>query len=441
MNPPNFPKPTPLIHASTRLLAVLLTLLGAAALSLHAQQSTDQPAPTVDLPQITKLKKNYLAALGKLRSEVSLLKTFPIRQEIARIEEGYDEPKPTATGKLAELRKKYETAYAEIKAASLAPKRALPDRPDPPTRITTGSNDKWPTSTAVENEFEVVVVTEDPDNRQFVYQTPHFQFECDAKLRTTVVREFGRIFEATLHALNQLPLGLELAPPAEDHFKTRLFVERDSYFEAGGPPGSAGVFISRGGTGVVLIPLASLGVKKVGKGFSLTSDDAQHTLVHEITHQCMWEWNRRMKTWYVEGIAEYMAAAPYANGRFKFTRPGRAMRDYLKSYKGVWYEAYTMFGTGTMLAMNSAQWGAGGIRSYASASIMAQYFHHADGEGDGAHIRAYLAALKAGTPEPQARATHLLRGRTLEELEKQITRAWRREDLKLEFAANTTSAN
>ena len=90
--------------------------------------------------------------------------------------------------------------------------------------------------------------------------------------------------------------------------------------------------------------------------------------------------------------------------------------------------------------MNSAQWGAGGIRSYASASIMAQFYHHWDGEGDGRHMRAYLAALKAGTPEPKARETHLLRGRTIEELEKEIARSWRRADLKLEFAPNRAAS-
>lgn len=67
----------------------------------------------------------------------------------------------------------------------------------------------------------------------------------------------------------------------------------------------------------MLVPLKSLGVKKVGKDYTVDPGDKDyHVLSHEITHQVM-EHAVKQASWYIEGSAEYVANTEYTGGRFK----------------------------------------------------------------------------------------------------------------------------
>jgi len=295
----------------------------------------------------------------------------------------------------------------------------------------------WPNSTSVFTDFRIETIREDYEKEIYVYATPHFQFKSDAKLNPTVIRQFSEIFEATYNALEQLPLGLDLKPKEKGRFKTQLFSSFRRYFLAGGPPGSAGAYSPN--LDLIIVPLESLGVKRSGKKFVKTDakDQDNGTLIHEITHQVMRKWLGTLPIWYTEGIADYMAAAPYRNGIFSFGSPSRAVRDQLKSRYGIW-GSFAMPKPANMFSISRKRWSqeltsGRGTANYASAGMLATYFHHKDGNGDASGIRAYIQAIGTGTHEPAARQEHLLRGRSEKQFQEDFSKFWKRQSLRLSY--------
>ncbi len=376
--------------------------------------------------RLGELRATYLAARGEIESE-----------RAAAVEE----LDGTFIGLLEDL--KAETT-GEDRAAVESRIKALGGGADEAAKpggaadfVPPGAAEDWPTSVAVDDDFEVEEVKADAEAGEYIYRTPHFEFHVDARLSITLVRDFSRIFEATFTAINALPLGLDCQPPQDGYFLTELFVDEADYYAAGGPPGSAGVFTWRGDSGKIMIPLENLGVKVVGKGFSIDYDAENTTLIHEISHQVMIEWLQVLPVWFTEGMADYMAAAPYRKGRFTFTAPMRAMRDYLKATRGVWDKGYQMKSLAELMSISSSEWlsalGGGSIRNYASADMAVMFFMHEDGDGKTAGVRNYLAAVRSGMAEPEASEKFLVRGRTFPEIQDAMAKAWRGEGIKLEF--------
>lgn len=304
----------------------------------------------------------------------------------------------------------------------------------------------WPKSTGLEEAPKAIVVMEDAAAKNYVYRTSNFEFRCDSRLGADVVREFGRIFEGTLEVNKQLPLLLKPKPEeGRELFVAQLFTNQDDYFKAGAIPGSAGVYM--GGKQSIFVPIQSLGVKIVGKRVALEPQADNTTLIHEITHQMMNHWLGRLPTWYVEGSAEYVAAQKYRMGHFSLTNPGGNVRKYLNDHKGVWDKKFTMWHVHHLMQIDSNAWagalGSGptiAMRNYASATILAYYFYHVDGKGDAANIIAWLRAIESGTPHMEAAAKHLIRGRKLSDIEKEIARAMQKEGLVIEFTGDAAPA-
>lgn len=300
----------------------------------------------------------------------------------------------------------------------------------------------WPKSTGLEEAPKATVVKEDAAAKEYIYRTANFEFRCDSRLGADVVREFGRIFEGTLEINNQLPLDLKPKPEeGRELFVAQLFTNKDDYFKAGAIPGSAGVYM--GGKQSIFVPIQSLGVKIVGKRLALEPQAENTTLIHEITHQMMNHWLGRLPIWFVEGSAEYVAAQKYHMGRFSLTNPGANVRKYLNDHKGVWDKKFTMWHIYQLMHIDSAAWsgaiggGTGNaMRNYASATILAYYFYHVDGKGDAANIIAWLRAIESGTPQEEAAEKHLIRGRKLADIEKEIAHAMQKDGLALDFAGD-----
>lgn len=309
-----------------------------------------------------------------------------------------------------------------------APSGDLPDPENLP------QPDEWPTSVKVGTSIEVNE-TEDSEEGAWIFETEHFQFHSNAQLGKNVSSEFARLFEAVYAALDQTPLPL-LNPEAEGLRVVRLFETNDQYITAGGLKGSAGCFI--GQSKEVLVPLDSLGVKRVGKRFSIESREENQTLIHEIVHQLTWHWP--LGQWWTEGIAEFFAGATYSPGKIKFTSHGNSLREYLKEKKGVVDDEYTARNLMGILSISNEEWNnqvAGkspdGIRNYATAAILFYYFCHMDAEKNSGPMLAHLQAVKAGMDPAESVKTYLIRGREPDELAKDVAKAWRKHSLKLSF--------
>ena len=137
-----------------------------------------------------------------------------------------------------------------------------------------------------------------------------------------MVKKFATLFEATREYCRMLPIATLKAhvPGAQFRNKILLFESKASYVRNGGPPSSAGVFISRGrqGNGIVMVPLESLGLKKVGSGYMYDYKGENKVLPHELVHQLTdREYYRSgARGWFSEGLAEYVAVTPYRSGKF-----------------------------------------------------------------------------------------------------------------------------
>lgn len=276
----------------------------------------------------------------------------------------------------------------------------------------------------------------------FIYRTPHFEFHAPDRLSASVVREFSRIFEATFQFIDQMPIGLAPAPSSNGFYPTTLYMNRDDYMADGGMQGSGGMMSwrRRGGemSSIIKVPLPNLGVEYTGTRFIVDHKKRSTTLTHEIAHQVMMRWLMTpMPTWLSEGIAEVVSCQDYDNGRFKLNSMDRAIVEDVTRGQG---RDFTMVDAEKLMNITSKEWadelagGQGGI-NYRSSNVLAYYFLRLDGEGDAAHLVEFLKELpgirREGLAELQEK--HLMRGRSYEQLEKDIATAWRSEGLKIEF--------
>jgi hypothetical protein len=296
----------------------------------------------------------------------------------------------------------------------------------------------WPALVSVDIDQTIEVIKEDEAAKEYIYASPRYEFICDVKLNTSVVKRFSLLFEATNQVCRELPLGM-VKPFRKERHKIHLFETREAYIAKGGPPESAGVYISRGGEGDILVPLTSLGVKKVGSNYSVDYDKENTTLSHEITHQLTDAeyYAAGSRGWFTEGLAEYIANSGYRSGKFDIDDLGK-----LKAR----VTAYGEDGNGgralgeEIIAPDLQQFFtqdydsflANAQLSYGLAALIVYYYFHMDGDKDAANIKAFLKALKEEKTPPQL-FEPLLAGRTWEEMEAAITQGWRSRGVRITF--------
>lgn len=297
---------------------------------------------------------------------------------------------------------------------------------------------EWPKLVSADIQQDIEVIKEDEASGEYVYASDHYEFICDVNLNTSVVKRFSLLFEATNQFIRELPIGM-VKPFREERHKIHLFETRDSYFSAGGPQGSAGVYISRGGEGDILVPLTSLGVKKVGSSFSVDYKEENTTLSHEITHQITDKeyYALGSRGWFTEGLAEYVAQSGYRSGKFNvddlqklkdhvtaYGEDGRGGRALGEEFNAPDLEGFMTMEYDSFLANPQLNYGLGALVVY--------YFFHMDGEKDAANVKNFLKGLKEGKKIPEMHEP-LLAGRSWEELEEDIHRAWRSRGVRINF--------
>lgn len=303
-------------------------------------------------------------------------------------------------------------------------------------------DDPWPALVSIDLDIEIIIAEEDEETKRYVYQSPNYEFVCDVKLSKSVVKKFATLFEATREYCRLLPIATMRAHVPGAQFRNRilLFEHKSDYVKNGGPPSSAGVFMPRGKNGkdVVMVPLKSLGVKKVGSGYMYDHKGSNKVLPHELTHQLTdYEYySVGAMGWFSEGLAEYVAVTPYRSGKFmvrsnlsaikayatehgKKGRGGRALGDEIQAPD---LKAYMMQPYKKFVAKANFNYGFGLLITY-------YYFHMED---DRSNILAFLKALKNGKKGEKALEV-LLNGRSWDEMETQITKAWRSRGVRITF--------
>ena len=259
-------------------------------------------------------------------------------------------------------------------------------------------------------------------------------------LKRSLVKRLAVLFEASREYCRQLPISSKKAHVAGIKHRNRilLFETKEGYAKAGGPPGSAGVYM--GGKDVIMVPLTSLGVRKVGSSYAIDYDRENRTLPHELTHQLTDHYYFRSgaRGWFSEGLAEYVGATPYRSGSFNVKKALNAIRDYATGFGRAGrggralgdeisapdLKSYMLQSYGSFVANGNFNYGLG--------LLITTYFFHMDKDGDRVAISAFLKALREGKEGEEALEV-LLQGRSWSEMEEQISAGWRGRGLRIRF--------
>jgi hypothetical protein len=296
----------------------------------------------------------------------------------------------------------------------------------------------WPDRVSYEGEPEIVTVEENAAKKHFVYESKHFRYTCDVRLSSSVVKGFAVMFEATHQFVRELPLGLNGGVKKDGKYAISLFENYADYISAGGLPNSSGVFM--GGENHILVPLTSLGVKKVGSGYMLDRDESSKTLPHEIVHQLTPNayFAPGARGWFSEGIAEYVALTPYRSGSFNLKLNARAITEYVTAYGKdnnggrALGEQIRLGSLKRYMTLPYSDFTDDGRINYGCAVLITNYFFHLDRKEDGARIKKFLKTLKEGK-KGEAALEVLLDGQSWEELEADIAKAYSSKGIKFIF--------
>jgi len=297
----------------------------------------------------------------------------------------------------------------------------------------------WPERVSFSEDPEIQIIEENVAERQFIYESANYRYTSDVRLAASLVKGFAVMFEATHLYCRTLPLSLRSDRRVSGKYQIRLFENEADYIKAGGLDGSAGVFI--GDTGVVMVPLTSLGVRPVGSGYMLDRDKSSKTIPHELTHQLTPDayFQKGALGWFSEGIAEYVASTPYRSGSYNVRGNLDDIIEFATGYgkKGMGGRALgekiSLLPLKTFMLQDYPSFMKDGQLNYGVALLITTYFLAMDGEGDAKRMKTYLAALLEGK-DAEKSLDLLLDGRTFEELQKDITQAWGRKGIDLFFA-------
>lgn len=351
---------------------------------------------------------------------------------VLKLADGRELPYPLA--KLSEADQAYASQISRTaKPAVYGPASAGFDAP-------------WPDKVSFDGDPEIATISETAERKQFIYESANYRYTCDVRLSKSVVKGFAVLFEATNRYCSLLPISMAAGKSGDEKHQIRLFEKKEDYIAAGGPPESAGVFISGIGENEVLVPLESLGVRPVGSGYMLDRDKSNNTVPHELTHQLTPReyFDPAARGWFTEGLAEYVAVTKYRAGIFNVRNNRRAFVEYVTAYgkKGRGGRALGKeIHIGSLekfMAMPYSEFMANGQMNYGCGLLLTAYFFHMDGNGDAARIKAFLKALREGKPGAEARVL-LLNGRSYGTLEKEIAKAWSRHGIDLRFSGAAES--
>lgn len=311
----------------------------------------------------------------------------------------------------------------------------------------------WPSQYNGNNTPKVKYIKFDQKRKAHLYRTAHFDFYVEEKISNATVSKCVAVFDTIVEAIDALPMEMDTIPKGKrPRFQAILVSSREKYMQMGGIPNSGGFFSP--GRNLTVIPFSSLGIVKKGNNWVFDGKRRTfETLLHELTHHATHHWYG-MPPWFEEGLAEYMSVMPYQSGRFLFTNPGSAISSSVRKYKKT-VAAYQIYPKGVfkmrhpkqLFLTNRGQWNGSmsnsalSLRNYTSSMILAYFFMHEDGDGDGHHFIQWMhdwrsAVFSRRTNQYEALIEkHLLRGRSYEELEKEIQDAMRRKGLRLDFSS------
>lgn len=315
----------------------------------------------------------------------------------------------------------------------------------------------WPSRIPAPADMSLREVPLPPGEKGKLYESDNYSFRTPCELSPDGQKMIAQIFECT-NAANTaigkvLPVPRTEVPRAEKKYPVELVRNERDYHAAGGPAGSAGVFLHAMRIPVingvpqnqgpktealiaqerVLVPFSSLGLDEQGRLTTKGKDINTHTLVHEITHQNFLLNNLPITM--NEGWAEYVGYVPYIGTELDFDRGFSLILHEAKKYAGtdvlefpftledfLTMDQETMYGY--MHQGNASR------NTYLLSCMVVAYFVHLDGKKGLEALRTYMRKVADGTPNEEAVRELVASHRNTKQLEKDFIRAWKAKGVK-----------
>ncbi len=260
----------------------------------------------------------------------------------------------------------------------------------------------WPATVRGPTNPTVHDVQKETKRGHYVYESEHYRFICDEKIEVRIVKRFTTLFETTYRFNMALPLNVPGRYREKNHrFLIYLFGNYNNYLRNGGSKFAAGIYLTK--QKIILVPLKSLGVQKVGSRWRYVKAGENITLAHEITHQLM---EGELKAaWFIEGAAEYIANTHYTFGTYHIYGGEQHIFDSVISLKRSKENNSRQLGSHItmpplkifmMQTYQSFSNPRVANKNYGIALLLTYYLYHIDGSGNAYAIKNYIKAIQRG---------------------------------------------
>lgn len=279
------------------------------------------------------------------------------------------------------------------------------------------------------------------------YTSNNFIYTSPVPLKADAQKTVARLCECAYAANKAIGEVLPVRRPTADRGNKKFCVElqptMEAYHAAGGPRGSAGVFLgARRSTGQppteadivmdkVMIPFSSLGIGRSG-GVEREDIDT-HALVHELTHQQFLL--NTLPIWANEGWAEYVGYVPYVGEDLDFDRGFSLILHAAKqrAEHGALDFDFKLEEFLTMDQQTMYGYMPRGKDTYMLSVMTIAFFVHLDGKKGVDAMKAYLQALLDGKSPEEAAQELIKPHRTADRLQQDFIRAWKSKKVKVSF--------
>lgn len=216
------------------------------------------------------------------------------------------------------------------------------------------------------------------ENGRSLWRTRHLVIESEVPLSPPRIARIAAVCDGTFAALKACPLPL-YAPPPGDRARVIVYADAARYEAAGGPPGTAGIYLARRFAVLLLADFVAPD-EETAKRFPPGHDE--DVVVHELIHLGMHGVNSRLPQWFLEGTAEYFACAHISGGRFSFVRMEESIRDHLRRRLNPQRPEISLVPAAEVLSLTPHTWlrtvarlpAEDRYRAYATSLLLAHYY-------------------------------------------------------------------
>lgn len=294
----------------------------------------------------------------------------------------------------------------------------------------------WPKIHKPKGKEKIITIQKGDGSRAYIYHTRHFELRSLEALSQRHLEKFATVAESVPDVMAKIPMSL-LGMPTGGRAKVLMFPNEDSFVQAGGIPGAAGFYNGR--REAIMLRADSFLKPPPPAGSKLPPKADYALLVHEFVHLCMHRKLAYLPTWFIEGVAEYIAAAHENDGVYRLDKITSAITKRVKRNLPNDKDQINLPSVSETMSLTPKTWRervengdpADSYRMYGSSLLIVHTLFNG-GEKRRTATREYLNTLR-----PRARMNErtqkLIPLNERDKLQQRIAKFWRPRGLRIRF--------